>query len=137
MSVSAIFGVKLTAISPNPALRQPSYGGTTRVASPAVGYGREIGDNIGLKIECSSRPQKKATAHHRKTRPKKTQAWDRNRGPAVYPPLPDLPPEWTLVTDEAVEASPSSTSSPPASALNELLSKKGRKGGENGPEAEV
>ncbi|XP_023731853.1 50S ribosomal protein 6, chloroplastic [Lactuca sativa] len=116
MSVSAIFGVQIAATSSIPPLRQSSYNGATRVASPEVKYGREIGDNIGLMIECSSRPQKKATAHHRKTRPKKTAAWDRNRGPAVYPPLPDLPPEWTLVTDQAVEASPSSTSSPPATA---------------------
>ncbi|KAL4566151.1 hypothetical protein LXL04_030261 [Taraxacum kok-saghyz] len=113
MSVSAIFGVQLAAISAAPPLRQSSYTATTKVASPAVKYGREIGNNTGLTIECSSRPQKKATAHHRKTRPKKTAAWDRNRGPAVYPPLPDLPPEWSFVTEEAVEASSSSAPSPP------------------------
>ncbi|KVH99659.1 50S ribosomal protein 6, chloroplastic [Cynara cardunculus var. scolymus] len=110
MSVSAIFGVKIVAFSPNPILRQPSHGfsgGTTSVAPPAVGYGH--GNSLGLVIECSSRPQKKATAHHRKTRPRKTQAWDRNRGPAVYPPLPSLPPEWTLVTDTVVEDSSSSS----------------------------
>ncbi|KAI3672718.1 hypothetical protein L6452_38815 [Arctium lappa] len=107
MSVSAIFGVKVVAISPNPTLRQPSRGCTTSVAPPAVRYGH--GENLGLVIECSSRPQKKATAHHRKTRPRKTQAWDRNRGPAVYPPLPSLPPEWTLVTDKVVEDSSSSS----------------------------
>eukprot|EP00252_Welwitschia_mirabilis_P014267 TRINITY_DN31385_c0_g1_i1.p1 TRINITY_DN31385_c0_g1~~TRINITY_DN31385_c0_g1_i1.p1 ORF type:complete len:147 (+),score=28.38 TRINITY_DN31385_c0_g1_i1:187-627(+) len=38
-------------------------------------------------IECSSRPQKKATAHHNKTRPKKHQPYDKNRkGPTKYPP---------------------------------------------------
>ncbi|GJR26503.1 reverse transcriptase domain-containing protein [Tanacetum coccineum] len=37
--------------------------------------------------------RKFTSAHHRKTRPKKTQPWDRNRGPAVYPPLPALPPD--------------------------------------------
>ncbi|GKE70082.1 50S ribosomal protein 6, chloroplastic, partial [Tanacetum coccineum] len=37
--------------------------------------------------------RKFTSAHHRKTRPNKTQPWDRNRGPAVYPPLPALPPE--------------------------------------------
>ncbi|KAF6157945.1 hypothetical protein GIB67_015261 [Kingdonia uniflora] len=47
-------------------------------------------------IECSSRPQKKATAHHRKTRPKKSQPWDIKRTPTVYAPLPPLPPDWTL-----------------------------------------
>ncbi|KAK2995567.1 hypothetical protein RJ640_014964, partial [Escallonia rubra] len=29
----------------------------------------------------SSRPQKKATAHHRKTGPRKTKPWDVRRGP--------------------------------------------------------
>nr|6ERI_Af Chain Af, 50S ribosomal protein 6, chloroplastic [Spinacia oleracea] len=46
----------------------------------------------------SSRPQKKGTAHHMKTRPKKTARWDIKRGPAVYPPLPPLPAEWTIVS---------------------------------------
>ncbi|KAK9163537.1 hypothetical protein Syun_004439 [Stephania yunnanensis] len=50
-------------------------------------------------IECSSRPQKKATAHHMKTRPRKSAPWDVKRGPTVYPPLPTMPPEWTLVLD--------------------------------------
>ncbi|KAK6940314.1 Ribosomal protein L6, chloroplast [Dillenia turbinata] len=49
-------------------------------------------------IECSSRPKKKATSHHMKTRPKKTQPYDVNRKPAVYPPLPPLPPDWTLIS---------------------------------------
>ncbi|KAK4348592.1 hypothetical protein RND71_031347 [Anisodus tanguticus] len=54
-----------------------------------------------LVIECSSRPQKKATAHHKKTRPRKTQAWDIKRGPTVYAPLPPLPPEWSFASDES------------------------------------
>ncbi|XP_021284173.1 50S ribosomal protein 6, chloroplastic [Herrania umbratica] len=54
--------------------------------------------NGGLVIECSSRPQKKATKHHMKTRPRKTQAWDIRRKPTVYAPLPPLPPDWTLVS---------------------------------------
>lgn len=58
------------------------------------------GEVMGLVVECSSRPQKKATAHHMKTRPKKSQPWDiRRKGPTVYPPLPPLPPDWTLVVD--------------------------------------
>ncbi|XVF39722.1 hypothetical protein PTKIN_Ptkin01aG0055800 [Pterospermum kingtungense] len=52
----------------------------------------------GLVIECSSRPQKKATKHHMKTRPRKTQPWDIRRKPTVYPPLPPLPPDWTFVS---------------------------------------
>ncbi|KAK8552078.1 hypothetical protein V6N13_120507 [Hibiscus sabdariffa] len=52
----------------------------------------------GLLIECSSRPQKKATKHHMKTRPRKTQPWDVRRKPTAYAPLPPLPPDWTLVS---------------------------------------
>lgn len=83
MSVSAIFGSRVTLL---PRTSFPSSG-----CAPT---------KVGLVIECSSRPQKKATAHHRKTRPRKSQRWDIKRGPAVYPPLPALPPEWTLVTDD-------------------------------------
>ena len=44
-----------------------------------------------------------------KTRPKKTQPWDIKRRPTQYPPLPELPPDWTLVADSATvdaEAAP-------------------------------
>ncbi|KAH7846275.1 hypothetical protein Vadar_012007 [Vaccinium darrowii] len=75
-------------------------------AFTASGYGggcarKTIGScgSGGLVIECSSRPKKKATAHHKKTRPRKTQPWDIKRKPTVYAPLPPMPPEWTLVTD--------------------------------------
>ncbi|OMO57459.1 plastid-specific ribosomal protein 6 [Corchorus olitorius] len=61
--------------------------------------------NVGSVIECSSRPQKKATKHHMKTRPRKTQAWDIRRKPTVYAPLPPLPPEWTLVSSAAADTS--------------------------------
>lgn len=88
MSASAIFGCRL--LNAPPACSLP---GANTTARPRVKYG-------GLVIENSSRPQKKATAHHRKTRPKKTQPWDVKRGPAVYPPLPKMPPEWTLVSDD-------------------------------------
>ncbi|CAK9182419.1 unnamed protein product [Ilex paraguariensis] len=49
------------------------------------------------------------TPHEDSTR--KSQAWDIRRGPTVYPPLPPLPPEWTLVTDDAVAET--AVSSPP------------------------
>lgn len=101
MSASAIFGCRLVNAPP-----VCSFPGATTTARPRVEYG-------GLVIENSSRPQKKATAHHRKSRPKKTQPWDVKRGPCVYPPLPEMPPEWTLVSDDnaatavvAVEAEP-------------------------------
>ncbi|XP_076886759.1 large ribosomal subunit protein cL38-like [Bidens hawaiensis] len=109
MSVSAIFGVRLATISPD---RQSPYAGSTRIAPPSVRYsdGTGTGTGIGgLTIECSSRPQKKATAHHRKSRPKKTQPWDKNRGPTVYPPLPDLPPEWSFVDQEGVKETSSAS----------------------------
>ncbi|KAM7266264.1 hypothetical protein ACFE04_004161 [Oxalis oulophora] len=67
--------------------RPPSHVSTT-----------DNGGAVGLNIECSSRPQKKATAHHRKTRPRKTQAWDIKRKLAVYPPMPELPPDFTILS---------------------------------------
>ncbi|GMI91055.1 hypothetical protein HRI_002774800 [Hibiscus trionum] len=54
----------------------------------------------GLLIECSSRPQKKGTKHHMKTRPRKTQPWDVRRKPTVYAPLPPLPPDWTFASSD-------------------------------------
>ncbi|KAH7293607.1 hypothetical protein KP509_28G032900 [Ceratopteris richardii] len=49
-----------------------------------------------LHVECSSRPQKKCTAHHNKTRPTKHSVYEKNRKPAVYPRLPKPPPVFTL-----------------------------------------
>ena len=54
-----------------------------------------------LVVECSSRPQKKGTKHHMKTRATKMQPWDIKRLPTQYPPLPPLPPDWTLVASGA------------------------------------
>lgn len=82
--------------------------------------------NVGLVIENSSRPQKKATAHHMKTRPRKTQPWDVNRKPTVYPPLPPLPPDWTLVSDDtdtdASAAAPGADATEPAALEAPLAS---------------
>uniref|UniRef100_M4E4E1 50S ribosomal protein 6, chloroplastic n=1 Tax=Brassica campestris TaxID=3711 RepID=M4E4E1_BRACM len=83
MSVSAIFGTGLVTVAASPALRQFQI--------PKLGNG----GGLGMVIECSSRPQKKSTANHRKTRPKKTQPWDMKRKPTVYAPLPPLPPDWS------------------------------------------
>ncbi|CAN8300399.1 unnamed protein product [Cochlearia groenlandica] len=86
MSVSAIFGTGIvTVAASSPSLRQ--------LQAPKLGNGG--GGGLGMVIECSSRPQKKSTAHHRKTRPKKTQPWDVKRKPTVYAPLPPLPQEWS------------------------------------------
>ena len=56
------------------------------------------GGRAALAVECSSRPQKKGTKHHMKTRPTKMQPWDIKRRPTQYPPLP---PDWTLVASGA------------------------------------
>ncbi|KAG9145991.1 hypothetical protein Leryth_015628 [Lithospermum erythrorhizon] len=89
MSVSAIFGTRLVA--PPQTATIP-----TSKAPPSLSFN----GGGGLVVECSSRPQKKATAHHKKTRPRKTQKWDIKRGPTVYAPLPPLPPEWTLLAQQ-------------------------------------
>ncbi|KAL5559872.1 hypothetical protein UlMin_036083 [Ulmus minor] len=92
----------------------PAIGGTRRSLRSHGGG--------GLVIECSSRPQKKATAHHRKTRPRKTQPWDVNRKPTVYAPLPQLPPEWVFASDDsaaaAAEIAATSTSPQESPATN-------------------
>ncbi|KAK7311742.1 hypothetical protein RJT34_10067 [Clitoria ternatea] len=59
----------------------------------------------GLTIVCSSRPKKKATSHHMKTRPRKTQPWDINRKPTEYPPLPPLPPDFTVIIPASADSS--------------------------------
>ncbi|KAJ8541242.1 hypothetical protein K7X08_002058 [Anisodus acutangulus] len=92
MSASAIFGLQMSVL-PRPSTTGFPSGAARLPAAP-----RSV---EGLIIECSSRPQKKATAHHKKTRPRKTQAWDIRRGPAVYAPLPPLPPEWSFASDES------------------------------------
>ncbi|XP_047980694.1 50S ribosomal protein 6, chloroplastic [Salvia hispanica] len=99
MSVSAIFGARL-------ALPPPSAAATKALPPPPSRL--SLGGGGGLAIECSSRPQKKATKHHMKSRPRKSRPSDIRHGPAVYPPLPPLPPEWTLVSgDSAAAPSPS------------------------------
>ncbi|MCE3215574.1 hypothetical protein HAX54_002855 [Datura stramonium] len=96
MSASAIFGLKMAVLPRSSTVSTTGFSGgaTTKLPAAARSFG-------GLVIECSSRPQKKATAHHKKTRPRKTQAWDIRRGPAVYAPLPPLPPDWSFATDES------------------------------------
>ncbi|KAK4745655.1 hypothetical protein SAY87_011967 [Trapa incisa] len=112
MSISTLFGCPV-AVSPVSSLAV-RIGGMVQ-PSPRTSSG-------GIAIECSSRPKKKATAHHMKTRPKKTRPWDIRRKPTVYPPLPLLPPDWTLVSggEESADAAlpplpPSELQAPPAS----------------------
>jgi 50S ribosomal protein 6 len=83
-----------TAVPPAPA--------AARSSRPSIGFSTlPVGGRAALVVECSSRPQKKGTKHHMKTRPKKTQPWDIKRRPTQYPPLPKLPPDWTLVASSA------------------------------------
>ena len=105
MSVSVVFSTRIPVNPPTPLRRQFGAYAAPRAMPTTVGIGTGMG--MGKMIECSSRPQKKATAHHRKTRPRKSQPWDIRRGPAVYPPLPPLPADWTIVgTAENADAEP-------------------------------
>ncbi|XWS25450.1 hypothetical protein CRYUN_Cryun27aG0069300 [Craigia yunnanensis] len=90
MPVISITSAPITAFLPNSISSIPSFK-TRSLPSSTISNG-------GLVIECSSRPQKKGTKHHMKTRPRKTQPWDIRRKPTVYAPLPPLPPDWTLVS---------------------------------------
>ncbi|XP_022765945.1 50S ribosomal protein 6, chloroplastic-like [Durio zibethinus] len=92
--VSVASAPKITLL-PNSISSVPSFN-TRSLPSATISNG-------GLVIECSSRPRKKATKHHMKTRPRKTQPWDIKRKPAVYAPLPPLPPDWTLVSSGAAD----------------------------------
>ncbi|KAK9691017.1 hypothetical protein RND81_09G170700 [Saponaria officinalis] len=104
MSVSAIFGTRLAL----PLLS----GGTNDGAELKLRTSRGSSGRGLAVIEYSSRPQKKSTAHHMKTRPKKTQSWDIRRYPTVYAPLPPLPPEWTLVSSASEAIAPTPPPSP-------------------------
>ncbi|XP_062110113.1 large ribosomal subunit protein cL38 [Humulus lupulus] len=103
MSTSALFGAQLVSV------RNPLAPASVGAARPALSYGGGL-----AVIECSSRPTKKSTAHHRKTRPRKTQQWDIKRKPTVYAPLPQLPPEWTLAATDDSFAVAEADVSPPA-----------------------
>ncbi|KAL6527315.1 hypothetical protein OROGR_016405 [Orobanche gracilis] len=99
MSVSVILGSRLVIPPPS------SY--ATRIAPPQTSERLAVcgGDGgCSLAIECSSRPQKKATKHHMKIRPRKSRPSDIRRVPTVYSPLPPLPPEWSLVSEDASAA---------------------------------
>ncbi|GER31139.1 50S ribosomal protein 6 [Striga asiatica] len=95
MSVSALFGSRLVLPPPSAAVTR---------AAPQPRRLAVDGGGFGLAIECSSRPQKKSTAHHMKTRPRKTRPSDIKRRPTVYPPLPPLPPEWSFASDDSTAA---------------------------------
>ncbi|EXC01136.1 50S ribosomal protein 6 [Morus notabilis] len=107
MSTAAFFGAQIVAV------RIPSAPASFAGARKSAPWNGGGGGGPAV-IECSSRPTKKATAHHMKTRPKKTQAWDIRRKPTVYAPLPPLPPDWVLAgsDDSSSDSIPSSSSSP-------------------------
>ncbi|KAI4316065.1 hypothetical protein L6164_024082 [Bauhinia variegata] len=110
MSVSAIFGSRVMIAPHSLAAGNLNKASAIRRARNGGGGG------VAMEIECSSRPNKKATAHHMKTRPRKTQPWDIKRKPTVYPPLPPLPPDWTLVSSESPPPSAPSPSPAPQGA---------------------
>uniref|UniRef100_A0A2P2IWL3 Uncharacterized protein n=1 Tax=Rhizophora mucronata TaxID=61149 RepID=A0A2P2IWL3_RHIMU len=115
ISMTPIFGSQVLVATKSASSPKPASGETKSIPI-GTGWG---GGSGGLMIECSSRPKKKATAHHMKTRPKKSQPWDIRRKPTVYPPLPPLPPEWTLVSsspDDDDGATPDLPSSPATEA---------------------
>ncbi|KAJ9166400.1 hypothetical protein P3X46_021164 [Hevea brasiliensis] len=93
MTISSTVCSTILMLPKSTTLKPPN----SQIQPPRIGCGYGGG---GLLIECSSRPQKKATAHHMKTRPRKSQPWDIRRKPTVYPPLPPLPPDWTLVSSD-------------------------------------
>ncbi|KAI3889272.1 hypothetical protein MKX03_003949 [Papaver bracteatum] len=96
---SGIFGARLGAvILPKQQQQQSNYSTVGDVGVNNDLMMMPTGRVTMPMIECSSRPQKKGTAHHRKTRPKKSQPWDIKRGKTIYPPLPALPADWTLVS---------------------------------------
>eukprot|EP00244_Chara_vulgaris_P012254 TRINITY_DN635_c0_g1_i12.p1 TRINITY_DN635_c0_g1~~TRINITY_DN635_c0_g1_i12.p1 ORF type:complete len:116 (-),score=23.32 TRINITY_DN635_c0_g1_i12:190-537(-) len=67
-----------------------------RLQSSGVSSSSDSLDVRCLRVDMAHHPQKKGTAHHRKTRPKKLQPYDRNRKPAVYEPLPPAPPLYAI-----------------------------------------
>ncbi|KAL0432621.1 UNVERIFIED_CONTAM: 50S ribosomal protein 6, chloroplastic [Sesamum latifolium] len=52
-----------------------------------------------------------------KTRPRKTSPSDIRRRPTVYPPLPPLPPDWTLVSEDT--SAPAPAPAPPEAVQSE------------------
>ncbi|GAV82989.1 hypothetical protein CFOL_v3_26440 [Cephalotus follicularis] len=116
MSISSIFSSQIL-LAPNSSSSTMLFTHTQTKSTPIVGGG---GHGVGgLVVECSSRPQKKATTHHLKTRPRKTQPWDVKRKPTVYAPLPLLPLDWTLVASDgnSIEAVANATAKVVMSAL--------------------
>ncbi|XP_030552264.1 protein IN CHLOROPLAST ATPASE BIOGENESIS, chloroplastic [Rhodamnia argentea] len=90
MSIFAVYGTRV------PVAPSPLAGSASSKEAPRIAGGESIsGGGMGSTVECSSRRNKKATARHIETRPRKSQAWDIRRKPTVYAFLPPLPPDWT------------------------------------------
>ncbi|CAM6086525.1 unnamed protein product [Calypogeia fissa] len=98
MATAAAVGSQLASVAALSSAEQISASGISmRGLSRSTGLGMPT-------IECAKHPQKKATAHHNKTRPKKHNPYDKNRhGPTLYPAVAKAPPIWGLDTgDDAV-----------------------------------
>ncbi|XP_062183531.1 large ribosomal subunit protein cL38-like [Phragmites australis] len=111
----------VTALLAGTAVPPASSTAPPRLSRPSVGFSLAGGGRAALAVECSSRPQKKGTKHHMKTRPKKTQRWDIKRRPTQYPPLPPLPPDWTLVAASATVDAEEEAPPPVAAAATPVL----------------
>lgn len=98
--MAAALVTSLASLRLNP-LRASVSGAPVRRSVDGSSSRRGNGMAFVLRIECSSHPQKKATAHHNKSRPKKHQPYDKNRkGPTKYKRLPKPPPVWGFDTSD-------------------------------------
>ncbi len=102
--MAAALVTSLASLRLNP-LRASVSGAPVRRSVDSSSSRRGNGMAFVLRIECSSHPQKKATAHHNKSRPKKHQPYDKNRkGPTKYKRLPKPPPVWGFDTSDIEQA---------------------------------
>ncbi|CAK9192870.1 unnamed protein product [Sphagnum jensenii] len=102
--MAAALVTSLASLRLNP-LRASVSGAPVRRSVDGSSSRRGNGMAFVLRIECSSHPQKKATAHHNKSRPKKHQPYDKNRkGPTKYKRLPKPPPVWGFDTSDIEQA---------------------------------
>eukprot|EP00245_Coleochaete_scutata_P006929 TRINITY_DN21767_c0_g1_i1.p1 TRINITY_DN21767_c0_g1~~TRINITY_DN21767_c0_g1_i1.p1 ORF type:complete len:118 (+),score=15.26 TRINITY_DN21767_c0_g1_i1:47-355(+) len=91
---SAFLGDKLV-------LRRADRAGCNTVSTPTA---------RPLLVEAAKHPNKKCTAHHNKTRPKKHRPSDIKKGAKDYGPWPEPPPVWGLDLEGSPAAPPAASS---------------------------